>query len=364
MELIASLPSETQKIDSSDTQSASQIGDSRRSIRSTSATRDPSLLRRSQDPHTLDIGGTPWRTIDGSLVPSVNVGGDQRVSMVDRASTAQSRSNHANPHSSRIVRAQHRRRLLLGTLPPLIIPPRVIPTEEQVFHRQETIWQPIVVRLPNSLQELRGGLLNTAQQESLHHWQEHEFELWFQTTPAATDRPDDHYEPLTDTDPVATWYIMARIYEMRNQVDTAEDFEAPSWTYANPLYTEEQSEEEIIASLPLVTITASLPTAILGNDDAAEETVQQKHKIILKCMKECRICGEAILLGYGAECGHVSCVGEMIEWLKFQSSCPDCRKVLKHEDSCLVRMDDAEEATVDDLSYGGADRGGDVSEGW
>ncbi|EGP86000.1 uncharacterized protein MYCGRDRAFT_94667 [Zymoseptoria tritici IPO323] len=301
--------------------------------------------------------------MDGALFPSISVDGDQRVSTIDRSSAAKSRLPRVTPGSSRILRAQHRRRLLLGNLPPLIMPARIIPTEERVFHRQETIWQPIVVRLPNSLQELRSGLLNPAQLESFHHWQEHEFAVWFQTTPDANEHVDDFYDPFADTDPVATWYTMAHIHEMGNQVETVENFEAPSWTYANPLYTEEQSEEEIIASLPLVTITASLPTASLGNDDTANEAALQKHKMMLECMGGCRICGEAISgIGYAAQCGHVCCVGEMIEWLKFQSSCPSCREVLKHEDSCLVQMADAEEAAEEDLNCGGADKNGDGEE--
>ncbi|SMR55551.1 unnamed protein product [Zymoseptoria tritici ST99CH_1E4] len=363
MDLNASLASETQEFRSSDAQPASPIVNGRLSMQSTCGTRDLSDVRRSQDPHTLDLGGTPWRTMDGSLLPSVNVDGDQRVSMINRAPTTQSRSNHATPHSSRIVRAQHRRRLLLGTLPPLTIPPRVMPTDEPAFPRQETVWQPIVVRLPNSLQELRGGLLNPGQLEAFHHWQENELALWFQTTPDANDHPDDYYEPLTDTDPVATWYTMAHIHEMQSHIETAENFEAPSWTYANPLYAEDRSDEDIIASMPLTTISADDPPIDPANDVATNEAAIRKHEGVIKCMGDCRICGEAISgIGYAAQCGHVCCVGEMIKWLKFQSSCPSCRKVLKHEDSCLVQMADDKEAAEEDVDCDGTDKDGDGRE--
>jgi hypothetical protein len=79
--------------------------------------------------------------------------------------------------------------------------------------------------------------------------------------------------------------------------------------FPSSLYDPTTATQDIVASMPRITIPSTTSTLNAPNDDYAEEsmTVEQKH-LAQQMASDCRVCKDHISVGYATGCGHVACV--------------------------------------------------------
>ncbi|KJX98232.1 hypothetical protein TI39_contig426g00008 [Zymoseptoria brevis] len=202
-------------------------------------------------------------------------------------------------------------------------------------------WRPIVVDLPSSLAELRANGLNPAQHAAFTHWRAHERMVWSNTVIGSNDDPEDFYNPDDHIleNVIIDWYVRTRMSQDPEEDEA--DFEDGSGFYANPLFDSSTTEEEILGSMTVITISATHD----HTDPPGHDNIARSHKLALAEMKGiCPVCKEAIsATRYRTSCAHIACAECMIGWLKYQSSCPDCRKALVHEQAILIQLNESDE---------------------
>ncbi|SMR55552.1 unnamed protein product [Zymoseptoria tritici ST99CH_1E4] len=202
-------------------------------------------------------------------------------------------------------------------------------------------WRPIVVEMPSSLAELRANGLNPTQHAAFTHWRAHERMVWSNTVIGPNDDPGDFYNPDDHIleNVIIDWYVRTRMSQDPEEDEA--DFEDETGFYANPLFDSSITEEEILGSMTVITISTTHDNTIpSGYDDIA-----RSHKLALAEMKGiCPVCKEAMsATRYRTSCAHIACAECMIGWLKYQSSCPDCRKDEVHEQAILIQLNEGDE---------------------
>ncbi|EGP85998.1 unnamed protein product [Zymoseptoria tritici ST99CH_3D1] len=135
-------------------------------------------------------------------------------------------------------------------------------------------------------------------------------------------------------------------------------FEDSTRFYAPPrtIYTSTQLNEDISASMRLVTLrpsTTSGGNSSTHNDVDSAEVTNLKH-VVARMEALCALCLDDLANRvYITSCGHGGCVRCVIEWLKCSDTCPSCRRVVSHEGSTLVEVDDEEDGGGLDGNDGG-----------
>ncbi|SMR55553.1 unnamed protein product [Zymoseptoria tritici ST99CH_1E4] len=133
-------------------------------------------------------------------------------------------------------------------------------------------------------------------------------------------------------------------------------FEDPTRFYAprRTVYTSTQLNEDISASMKLVTLHPSTASGgNSGNNVDSAEVINLKH-VVARMEALCGLCLDVLANRvYVTSCGHGGCVGCVIEWLKCSDTCPLCRRVVSHEGSTLVEVDDDEDHGEPDGTGGG-----------
>ncbi|SMQ52745.1 unnamed protein product [Zymoseptoria tritici ST99CH_3D1] len=200
-------------------------------------------------------------------------------------------------------------------------------------------WQPIRVDMPDSLAELRTKGLNQAQVQAFLHWRAHQRVVWLHAIIGPNDDPDDFYNPDAQShdDVIVEWYV--RTLMSQDPEEDEAEFEDATGFYANPLYDPSTSEKDIMNSMPVITISAHNNHTI----PAGHEDIARTHKQNLEEMEgKCPVRKGAISsTRYFTSCQHTGCAECIIGWLKYQSSCPTCRKDVMHEQAILIQLQES-----------------------
>ncbi|KJX98238.1 hypothetical protein TI39_contig426g00014 [Zymoseptoria brevis] len=107
------------------------------------------------------------------------------------------------------------------------------------------------------------------------------------------------------------------------------------------LYPHSSSPGQILASIPVVHISAASVAAEYTSDDNPGEhaattstTLNRRQKAMAD---DCLVCAEeGSWVGFETGCKHIACDECMVEWLKEHRKCPFCRRDVVHEEVKLI----------------------------